>query len=202
LNLGSVIKFAEAFNGKYSVSQKPLGFTFSKSQSWRIAFQKNSTTPNPFSIIHQTTTPSNAKALFLRKNEKNKQIEKKVSNFKKYIPIYSIPFTKEFSFEKTNCPNTKMIRKTKTDENIRSEEHTSELQSREKLVCRLLLEKKKNTMPNMAAKRLIAVADVAQGASTCRRSATTAPGPSGLTYCAPMGGWSSADPIQATRQNE
>src|SRR5690606_41467401 len=27
---------------------------------------------------------------------------------------------------------------------IRSEEHTSELQSREKLVCRLLLEKKKN----------------------------------------------------------
>src|SRR5690606_40562108 len=28
---------------------------------------------------------------------------------------------------------------------IRSEEHTSELQSRENLVCRLLLEKKKNT---------------------------------------------------------
>src|SRR5690606_40957380 len=29
------------------------------------------------------------------------------------------------------------------DESIRSEEHTSELQSRENLVCRLLLEKKK-----------------------------------------------------------
>src|SRR5207302_6091552 len=29
----------------------------------------------------------------------------------------------------------------------RSEEHTSELQSREKLVCRLLLEKKKQTTP-------------------------------------------------------
>src|SRR5436309_9345969 len=29
--------------------------------------------------------------------------------------------------------------------NIRSEEHTSELQSRENLVCRLLLEKKKRT---------------------------------------------------------
>src|SRR5690606_41562159 len=29
----------------------------------------------------------------------------------------------------------------------RSEEHTSELQSREKLVCRLLLEKKKESMP-------------------------------------------------------
>src|SRR5690606_41706761 len=31
----------------------------------------------------------------------------------------------------------------KPDEHARSEEHTSELQSREKLVCRLLLEKKK-----------------------------------------------------------
>src|SRR5690606_40464602 len=30
-----------------------------------------------------------------------------------------------------------------TDQTIRSEEHTSELQSRENLVCRLLLEKKK-----------------------------------------------------------
>src|SRR5690606_40492345 len=30
----------------------------------------------------------------------------------------------------------------------RSEEHTSELQSRENLVCRLLLEKKKKKMPN------------------------------------------------------
>src|SRR3712207_8863989 len=30
----------------------------------------------------------------------------------------------------------------------RSEEHTSELQSRQYLVCRLLLEKKKNTMTN------------------------------------------------------
>src|SRR5436309_12610528 len=31
----------------------------------------------------------------------------------------------------------------------RSEEHTSELQSRENLVCRLLLEKKKNSQPRM-----------------------------------------------------
>src|SRR5947209_10515413 len=31
----------------------------------------------------------------------------------------------------------------------RSEEHTSELQSRQYLVCRLLLEKKKNNKPNM-----------------------------------------------------
>src|SRR5690606_31239364 len=33
-----------------------------------------------------------------------------------------------------------------TRENVRSEEHTSELQSRENLVCRLLLEKKKITL--------------------------------------------------------
>src|SRR3712207_7222042 len=32
--------------------------------------------------------------------------------------------------------------------NVRSEEHTSELQSRQYLVCRLLLEKKKNTKPH------------------------------------------------------
>src|SRR3712207_7316143 len=31
----------------------------------------------------------------------------------------------------------------------RSEEHTSELQSRQYLVCRLLLEKKKNTLTNL-----------------------------------------------------
>src|SRR5688572_32710021 len=31
---------------------------------------------------------------------------------------------------------------------LRSEEHTSELQSQSNLVCRLLLEKKKNTPPN------------------------------------------------------
>src|SRR3712207_7677900 len=33
------------------------------------------------------------------------------------------------------------------DDGFRSEEHTSELQSRQYLVCRLLLEKKKNTEP-------------------------------------------------------
>src|SRR5690606_39312362 len=44
-----------------------------------------------------------------------------------------------------------------TDE--RSEEHTSELQSREKLVCRLLLEKKKNTMKQADADGWIIVFD-------------------------------------------
>src|SRR3712207_8477526 len=32
---------------------------------------------------------------------------------------------------------------------VRSEEHTSELQSRQYLVCRLLLEKKTNTLPSL-----------------------------------------------------
>src|SRR3712207_9023913 len=36
---------------------------------------------------------------------------------------------------------------------VRSEEHTSELQSRQYLVCRLLLEKKKHKKPPLAALR-------------------------------------------------
>src|SRR2546428_2738912 len=37
----------------------------------------------------------------------------------------------------------------------RSEEHTSELQSRSDLVCRLLLEKKKNTIPPLQDSELL-----------------------------------------------
>src|SRR3989442_11309973 len=37
-----------------------------------------------------------------------------------------------------------------SDDNVRSEEHTSELQSRPHLVCRLLLEKKKNIQAHLA----------------------------------------------------
>src|SRR5436305_7904691 len=39
------------------------------------------------------------------------------------------------------------------DASFRSEEHTSELQSRPHLVCRLLLEKKKSTIEPIATKR-------------------------------------------------
>src|SRR5690349_22113758 len=39
-----------------------------------------------------------------------------------------------------------VCRRLKTDPATRSEEHTSELQSRRDLVCRLLLEKKKKTL--------------------------------------------------------
>src|SRR3712207_7688814 len=47
---------------------------------------------------------------------------------------------KKFGFNK----NTVVSRFTKSGFKYRSEEHTSELQSRQYLVCRLLLEKKKN----------------------------------------------------------
>src|SRR5690606_39416846 len=43
-----------------------------------------------------------------------------------------------------------IVRDTANLQNNRSEEHTSELQSRENLVCRLLLEKKKHTDNNRA----------------------------------------------------
>src|SRR3712207_7373020 len=40
------------------------------------------------------------------------------------------------------------------DNYFRSEEHTSELQSRQYLVCRLLLEKKKNTTPYLSTRTI------------------------------------------------
>src|SRR3989442_10525174 len=43
------------------------------------------------------------------------------------------------------CANAASARQTRP--NVRSEEHTSELQSRPHLVCRLLLEKKKHGFP-------------------------------------------------------
>src|SRR5690606_41923628 len=47
---------------------------------------------------------------------------------------------------KTSPPRSTSPSRHRTRMNLRSEEHTSELQSRENLVCRLLLEKKKKTL--------------------------------------------------------
>src|SRR5438445_7313364 len=44
----------------------------------------------------------------------------------------------------TRCTTRSSISHPETSASVRSEEHTSELQSRQYLVCRLLLEKKKN----------------------------------------------------------
>src|SRR3712207_7424339 len=54
-------------------------------------------------------------------------------------------------------PNAKRIFKSspRTTQHGRSEEHTSELQSRQYLVCRLLLEKKKKRDYSMRAERAI-----------------------------------------------
>src|SRR3712207_8400389 len=65
------------------------------------------------------------------------------------LPLYTIPrftsiVTKEPSFNTSVAPPAPHINGTSLV--IRSEEHTSELQSRQYLVCRLLLEKKKNPL--------------------------------------------------------
>src|SRR5690606_16574160 len=62
----------------------------------------------------------------------------------------AIPHNKNPRCEKPCAPPnvTKSSIETAPRANIRSEEHTSELQSRENLVCRLLLEKKKNRHHN------------------------------------------------------
>src|SRR3712207_8982898 len=49
------------------------------------------------------------------------------------------------AYEESKKPNTKVVMLIPAR---RSEEHTSELQSRQYLVCRLLLEKKNNTIPH------------------------------------------------------
>src|SRR3989440_3131387 len=50
----------------------------------------------------------------------------------------------------------------------RSEEHTSELQSRSDLVCRLLLEKKKKNLCSMPARENVIVIDTAGTSRTYR----------------------------------
>src|SRR5690349_23555999 len=51
-------------------------------------------------------------------------------------------------------PPTRVVRQASTPSAQRSEEHTSELQSRRDLVCRLLLEKKKARWTRLRAGRL------------------------------------------------
>src|SRR3712207_8796395 len=50
-----------------------------------------------------------------------------------------------FTLRRKNCPEQIGMYCSQRATKPRSEEHTSELQSRQYLVCRLLLEKKKNT---------------------------------------------------------
>src|SRR5207247_4448171 len=56
-------------------------------------------------------------------------------------------------------PTFKQMAKQHNGVTIRSEEHTSELQSRVDLVCRLLLEKKKKKITKLTRRRLLAASD-------------------------------------------
>src|SRR2546421_9736685 len=53
---------------------------------------------------------------------------------------------------------------------VRSEEHTSELQSRSDLVCRLLLEKKKNSPTRRNRREAAAPSEIEHGQPFARRS--------------------------------
>src|SRR5690606_27384966 len=84
-------------------------------------------------------------------------LERYSTYFDSIIPFSGYPGLPEIPFDKIQYQKmVERIRKEKFDlliqmhgdgsriEGMRSEEHTSELQSRENLVCRLLLEKKKS----------------------------------------------------------
>src|SRR5690606_42031975 len=65
-----------------------------------------------------------------------------------YTTLFRSAETKSFtnfSFASSAAYTSAKARSTDCDPKTRSEEHTSELQSRENLVCRLLLEKKNKT---------------------------------------------------------
>src|SRR5690606_40776086 len=60
------------------------------------------------------------------------------------VATVSAPEPRMLSVQVWDRANVTAVEKGIAHANLRSEEHTSELQSRENLVCRLLLEKKKN----------------------------------------------------------
>src|SRR5256884_1453706 len=80
------------------------------------------------------------------------------------------------------CGSSSLIQNTP----IRSEEHTSELQSRLHLVCRLLLEKKKSPAPlnKFIASESFRVRPLRR-AHSCTAPPSTDPGSSGLSRYAP-----------------
>src|SRR5438270_9871653 len=60
----------------------------------------------------------------------------------------ALPISVAPPFDRTGCGRGLMSRLNKSGFGLRSEEHTSELQSQSNLVCRLLLEKKKKRQQN------------------------------------------------------
>src|SRR5690349_23706240 len=69
--------------------------------------------------------------------------------------VLSGKYSKQNSNEKKRFnSNNPMSASFVNERNLRSEEHTSELQSRRDLVCRLLLEKKKKKIKNIKIKSI------------------------------------------------
>src|SRR3712207_8432815 len=62
-----------------------------------------------------------------------------------------------FSHREHRCPRRRWALPVRYSASLRSEEHTSELQSRQYLVCRLLLEKKKtlSTVAGITSRRVL-----------------------------------------------
>src|SRR5438445_5770586 len=82
--------------------------------------------------------------LGLRLETVKAEVERALAGFPETLTFGEVPFT----------PQAKRVLELSIEEarqlghNYRSEEHTSELQSRQYLVCRLLLEKKKKILKN------------------------------------------------------
>src|SRR5438445_1506505 len=73
-----------------------------------------------------------------------------------YTTLFRSPAARPYSPSATRCRVGIIVRRRRrTRRGGRSEEHTSELQSRQYLVCRLLLEKKKTTKCNQLAERIL-----------------------------------------------
>src|SRR5437879_11173373 len=75
------------------------------------------------------------------------EVDRKLNEIKS--PYGTEEFTRKLQERKLSLDDFKRdIRRTLTADKVRSEEHTSELQSPMYLVCRLLLEKKKKNQQN------------------------------------------------------
>src|SRR5690606_41206753 len=110
-----------------------------------------STPRSSFSFLFRSTLYSPPLSLFFSTAPSTTEIS--TLSLHDALPI-SVTFTypgmvnssyAEYTAEPEPFNDVKLVADFNGDSYLRSEEHTSELQSRENLVCRLLLEKKKNT---------------------------------------------------------
>src|SRR5690606_40158365 len=94
-------------------------------------------TPTSHTYTLSLTTLFRSFSLY-RPRSRNKYIVKSKFRFiPNFVGFTNNPFAKSFTEYRNSLSQKYFV-------TCRSEEHTSELQSRENLVCRLLLEKKKN----------------------------------------------------------